>query len=414
MIVKLFNYLLISNIFTGVFILFRKPFDFYMAYAFMILFLLFYLLVRGKFEVNRSFVIALFLVSAPSLVNIIFKNNLLSLFLKQFMGFIFNAGIYYLLIKINKGNVDRLFRIYLRFAVIIAAIGIIQEISFLTGFRYGYDYSYLSHSLRFCGTTCGLLRVTSLLAEPSAFAGAMTPAIFVSVQNIINKNSSFINRSASILIIISTMVSFSILAYVSIVVAFILVAFNSQKVSTVAVWGTILVLFMVLSYIFIPEIRYRIDDTAAIIARRARFGQGNLSTFSFCSNGAVAFKNFIHNPLFGAGLGSHPISYNKYISQFLSPDIPAGYQIPLNTMDAGSLFFRLISETGLFGVALFFYFIIKFYVSRKKDSHFWIISNSIACLFALNLIRNGNYFYFGFILFVWMYYFAHRNAVLKQ
>ncbi|MFH1395484.1 MAG: hypothetical protein ABIH09_04930, partial [Candidatus Omnitrophota bacterium] len=86
----------------------------------------------------------------------------------------------------------------------------------------------------------------------------------------------------------------------------------------------------------------------------------------------------------------------------------------LNRTDAASLFSRLISEMGLLGIALFFYFIVKFYVSKKMDEHYWMISNAILCLFIVNLLRQGNYFYSGFIFFVWAYYFTYRNMRIEK
>lgn len=408
--INLFNYLLISGVFTSGFVLFRTPFEFYISYIFMILFVAIYFFHYHKIQVNKVFLLILMSVSILSLLNIFWGNNSAFSLLKQFGGFILNGVVYYLLIRINKSNINKLFRIYLKLAIIVAVIGIIQEVSFLIGFTYGYDYSYFIPKFNGGGTALGMLRVTSILPEPSHFGGAMAPAMFVSVLNIIRGENSFIGRNASVLIITSILLSFSLTAYVGIVMALILIMLNYKRVGLIAVVATILIAFAVSSYRYIPEIRIRVDDTYAVVAGRAALGEGNLSTFAFISNASVAYKSFMNNPLFGAGMGSHPISYNKYIEQLVGPDAPAASTSPLCVDDAGSLFFRLMSETGLFGMFLFFYFIIKFYVSRKRDAHFWIISNSIICLFGMNLIRLGNFFYCGFIFFVWAYYFASKCA----
>lgn len=406
--INLFNCLLISNIFTSGFVLFRTPFEFYVGYIFMILFLVMYAYF-GKLKINRTFIFVLTLVSLLSLFNVLLGNNSIFLFLKQFFGFLLNGVVYYLLIRVNKNDINKLFCIYLRLAFIIAMIGIFQELSFLIGFKYGYDYSYFIPKFGFGGTALGMLRVSSILSEPSHFGTAMVPAMFVSVLNIIKREYNFISRKASFLIIISILLSFSLVSYLGIVIALVLIMFNYKKVRLIVTCAIMLFVFIRSVYLYMPDIRMRVDDTVSVITGDAPIGKGNLSTFTFCSNAMVAYKSFLNNPLFGSGLGSHPISYNRYIDQFIRSDVLHSYTIPLCVEDAGSLFFRLMSETGLLGIFLFFYFIIRFYVSRGKDVHFWIISNSIVCLFVMNLIRTGNYFSCGFIFFVWAYYFTGKS-----
>jgi len=154
----------------------------------------------------------------------------------------------------------------------------------------------------------------------------------------------------------------------------------------------------------------KVNDTVAVISGKKPLDSANLSTFAFCSNGFIAYKSFMRNPLFGSGLGSHARSYDRYIAQIIDP---TKIRHSLNREDASGLFFRFVSETGLLGTFLFFYFVVKFYVSKKKDDYLWPISNSIVCLFILSLLRQGNYFYGGLIFFVFMYYFVNKNTRVK-
>lgn len=71
--------------------------------------------------------------------------------------------------------------------------------------------------------------------------------------------------------------------------------------------------------------------------------ESNVSTYVFCSGAMIAYKSFLNSPLFGLGLGSLPMSYTRYIPQ-------SKYNMDGNKNDASSLFFRLISETGLLGI----------------------------------------------------------------
>lgn len=402
--ITLFNYLLISNTFLGSFILFKGFFDFYLGYVFMICFLFFCIYPYGKLYVSKSFIFILLFMFPLSFLNVFLGNDSVPLLLKTFFGFIFNGVVYYLLFRLNNNKVDKLFRIYLQIACVVALIGIFQEISYLVGFKGGYDYrSFIPRTVP-PYVQFGILRVTSIMQEPSHFGNAMAPAMFVSILNIIRKEKHFISKKMSCLIIISILLSFSLVAYISIAIAFILIMLNYRRVRLICTSAIILFVFTFVAYRYLPDIQMRVNQTVAVISGKDPLETTNLSTFSFCSNGLVALRSFMNNPLFGAGLGSHPLSYDKYIPQMVNQDLNS---IILNRGDASSLFFRLISETGLLGIFLFFYFIFRFYVSKRRDEYYWIISNSIACLFVLNLLRQGNYFYNGFIFFVWLYYFTY-------
>lgn len=405
--ITFFNYLLISNIFLGGFILFRGFFDFYLGYVFMICFLFFCIYSYRKLYVIKSFVFILLFMSLLSFLNVFFGNDSVPCLLKIFLGFIFNGVVYYMLFRLNNNKVDKLFRIYLQIACVVALIGIFQEISYSAGFEGGYDYrSFISRTVS-PNVEFGILRVTSIMQEPSHFGSTMAPAMFVSILNIIRKKKHFISKKMSYLIVISILLSFSLVAYIGIAVAFILIMLNYRRVILICTSAIILFVSAFVSYRYLPAIKMRVEQTVAVINGKIPLEAANLSTFAFCSNGLVALRSFMNNPLFGAGLGSHPLSYDKYIPQIVSQNLIRS--LSLNREDASSLFFRLISETGLLGVFLFFYFIFRFYVSKGRDGYYWIISNSIACLFVLNLLRQGNYFYCGFIFFILAYYFTSKN-----
>ncbi|MCX5694876.1 MAG: hypothetical protein NT014_07170 [Candidatus Omnitrophica bacterium] len=406
--IKLFNYLLISNIFTGAFVFYCGNFDFYISYIFMSCFLLTYMIFYRKININRFSFYVLMFIFILSLVSVFQGNNSIFLLLKVMIGFILNGVTYYLLIRLNDNKVDGLFRIYMQIACLVALIGIFQEISYLIGFRGGYDYRSFIPRIVPPYAQSGILRVTSIMQEPSHFGNVMAPAVFVSVLNIIRQERHFIDIKMSFLIIISILLSFSLVAYIGIVIALILIMLNYKRIKLICVSAIILFILMFTAYRCLPNIQLRVSQTVAVINGKIPLESANLSTFAFCSNGLVALKSFMSNPLFGAGLGSHPFSYDKYISQIVNPDLN---KVHINREDASSMFLRIISETGLLGIFLFTFFIFRFYVSKKKDGYYWVISNAIFCLFVLNLLRQGNYFYNGFIFFMWAYYFLNKNII---
>lgn len=406
----LFNYLVLSGIFTSGFILFQTPFVFYINYIVMLGYLAFYLVSGQKIYVSKIFLFILLVFSLLSLLNVFMGNNSFFSLTKQVFGFVLNGGVYYILIRSNKNNIDKLIHVYLKLATFVAAIGIFQEISFMLGFVDGYDYSYFIPNLNPGGNVLGMLRISSILPEPAHFGAAMAPAIFISTLNIIKNETNFIGRKVSLLIFLSALLTFSLITYVGIIVSLFLIMANYKRVKLMVITVSALGLFSFFSYKYLPEIKTRIDDTFGVIAGTSAMVESNLSTFAFVSNAGVAFKSFESNPLFGSGIGSHSLSYAKYIYEVIDSN-----QSPLMLCkdDAGSLFFRLVSEAGLFGVVGFFYFIVHFYISRKRDRHLWIISNSIVCLFVMNLIRLGNFFYCGFMFFVWIYYLASKSPVAR-
>ena len=73
------------------------------------------------------------------------------------------------------------------------------------------------------------------------------------------------------------------------------------------------------------------------------------------------------------------------------------------------MFLRLMSETGLYGLLLIMIFIGKFFVLRKKDNSnelYWVISSATLIVILLQLFRQGNYTYNGFMFYMWLYYYT--------
>jgi voltage-gated potassium channel Kch len=137
----------------------------------------------------------------------------------------------------------------------------------------------------------------------------------------------------------------------------------------------------------------------------------------------VALRSFMSNPLFGLGLGSHPVSYDR----FFEAGVSSGFIVDVNEYnvlckgDSGSLLLRLFSETGLFGVVTVLYFVFGLRIRFNVKSALAVMSNAIFILFVLRLFRLGHYFYNGLFYFVWIYYFAykfnsgdHDKAILKN
>ncbi|MFH1846632.1 MAG: hypothetical protein ABH869_03655, partial [Candidatus Omnitrophota bacterium] len=139
---KFLNYLMIFSFFTGAFVFYNGFFDFYASYIFMAFFVCMYILLYYKISFSRTFVYVLAVAVFLSFVNVLLGKNSIPLLLKTTIAFVLNGTVYYLLLRMNNYDVNRLFRIYMRIAWIMALIGIFQELSFLVKFEYGYDFRF--------------------------------------------------------------------------------------------------------------------------------------------------------------------------------------------------------------------------------------------------------------------------------
>jgi O-antigen ligase len=158
-------------------------------------------------------------------------------------------------------------------------------------------------------------------------------------------------------------------------------------------------------------VKWKISDSIEYLTGKRELDKVNLSTYATFSNSLVAYYSFRDNPIFGHGLGSHEISYFRYvINEKIVP--LCGQGSPLNYNDAASLFSRLISETGLFGILAFFVFVFKFSIPKSRDrtGYLWIISGAALTMFFSKLLRMGHYFADGFFFFLWLYYFSKKTS----
>ena len=402
------NYLLVLNIFSGGLTLFTSPFEFYFGYTFLLAFLILYILLFRNITCHKTFLAILSILTIFSLVNVYLGKDTMSLLIKQIAGILLNAIAYYLLLNINQYKVERLFKAYLQIALCVAALGIFQELSFLIHFEKGYEYGWIFNKWYSSPATGGMLRVNSVFMEPSHFAIAMAPAMFIAVSRLFKKNSPYLKSVwSSLILITSYLLTFSAIAYFAIALSIVLLL-NIKK------WKYSLLLIVLVpflsfaAYRFIPEIRMRVDSTLGVALGSKNLATSHLSVYVVASNAFVAYKSLTDNILFGHGLGSHPVSYDQYIVFDIDGGFWSNKYPRANKADAGSLLLRLLSETGLFGTIAVLYFVFKFRLKMRDETDMTLISNAIFVLLILQLLKQGHYFYNGLFFFVWVYYFAYQ------
>ncbi len=405
-----FSYLLIANVFLGGFVLFRRPFEFYLGYLFILLFLFMYLGAWRSLVVNATFICVFAIVIMLTLFNVFQHNTTLIYMAKQVFGILLTAVAYYLLIKMQEYDTKPLFQLYLKLAVCVAAIGLFQQISYIVGFQPGYDYRSVIPKWNYTPAHFGLLRVNSILPEPSHYAIAFAPAFYVALTRVLKGSNDFLSKRCAWTVLVAYLLTFSTVALVAVLVDLFLIYWNAKRLRQMFFGGIVALGLIAGSYLCIPEIRVRVDDTFGVITGTSDLGGVNTSTFVLVSNAYVAYDSFCDNPLFGRGLGSHPISFERFSQSVFGEKIFTEGSVMLNMKDANSLFLRLLSETGLFGLTLTLLFLFKCRLPVNHEVSLNVINNAIYALFWISLLRQGHYFYNGLFFFVWMYYFSYKQA----
>jgi hypothetical protein len=292
-------------------------------------------------------------------------------------------------------------------AWIVVLIGIVQLISYSVGFKQGYNFTWIFNKWNPSFGGLGI-RMSSVLSEPAYYAAVIAPAFFVAAYNLFQRETIFINRFQSYVFVIVYPLSFSSLGIIAIFLAIIFLLINMGFVKYSLIFIPLLTVIIDYSYKNVPEFRDRWDGTVEIYTTDNIYTYDiHGSSFVLYNNSHVAWENFKRHPIFGTGLGSHQFAFDKYT---LTQEEGA-VQIDFNKMDANSMFLRLTSETGLYGLIVMISLVIRCWIFKwnSADKESWVMSNGLALIIIIYLIRQGHYFINGFPLFVWMFYYLHAQ-----
>lgn len=389
------------SIFINSFVFFKEPFEFYIGY------LIYIFLLPGfirKYGFNRSLVWIFGILLVSGVYHVLVGNNDTGQFLKVYSGLLLSYVFYNFVIVEFDFDILRLFQWYLKGSYYAAVIGAIQFISFQVGFTPGYRLHWILNKWGFIpGGNFGI-RVNSVFGEPTYLGAVMSAAFFISIYNFVRKTPFYLTKFQSGLIIVIYILSFSGLGQIGIFLslAFLALSFGALRYIYFVLPAGIL-LFGIF-YNNSKDFQQRFDSIIVLFTTgKFELGKTHGSSFILYNNYVVAMENVKHNLLFGSGVGSHPKAFEKYST---AKHFKV-YGFNLNSQDANSMLLRLISETGLFGVGIFLFVIIKGYVRRdpEYETYHWLVSNSILIMILLNLFRQGHYFLNGFPFFVILYYY---------
>ncbi len=399
--------ILLITIFSSSFVFFKYPFEFYFHYLVFIVLtpILFFKVGIPKFLFYGAFA---FLIIG--LVNVSLLNNSIFNFVKIFLGLLVSIYFFYSLLYLKNFNVKLYFKIYCKLCLIVSFIGLVQVISFLINFKYGFDYTWIFNKWGFIKGGIVGIRVNSILAEPSQLGIVLSPALFVSVRNLIRRKTLYFKRWQSLLIVFIVILTTSTIAYFGLLLV-ILINTKSFKLRYILIGLIISIFGFFLAYKNVNEFKLRVDAAKGLwIEENFDIVNTNNSSFVLYNNLHIAKQNLLRHPLFGTGLGSHEFAFKNFS---LTKKL-LNYRFEFNVKDGNSLLIRLCTETGLIGVILIILFCVRnLIIEKEKNEKFeikYVISNAIFILIVLSLLRQGNYMLNGLPLMFLMYFYNnHQN-----
>ncbi len=409
---KVITFLIYLSIFLGSSIIFfKQPFEGYFHYLVYLLLLPFFVSRYGLPQTPFKIILLPLFVG---IFQLLLGNNESFLFIKIFGGVLLSVTFYYYVAEYYELDVDKMFKMYLTWTYWTAVIAIVQYISYKVSFGPGYNYSWLLNKGGSVVSGEGI-RVNSIYLEPSQLGIMLGPAAFVASVNILRGKKYHYKLYQSVIVLLALYLSRSSTGYLGLFLVFLIMGINYGYllyvllfivVGMFAGWGL---------YNTVVEFRDRVDSSIGLwIDNDLSIKNVNSSSFVLYNNSHIAWENLKEHPLFGSGLGSHPIAYAQY--SYTNNGEPWLKGFEFNTQDANSMLLRLMSETGLVGVLFILLLIWKSFVGYvgDDDDPYWIISGALLVIVLLYLLRQGNYFLNGFPFFLWLYYHTKGVSIEKR
>lgn len=403
-----------ATIFLDIFLLFygSLPFDFYFNYIIYIIFIANYVIKKQTLKLLPAWFLKvwLFMIIVSYITGNIYTTGGFTMH-KQVIGITFSSIAFYSYFAYNNFNVKLIFSHYLNLSYIVAVLGLFDEAFHLIGI----------HLTLVKGTSVGLYRVYSIMAEPYYLAVILIPALFYYLHLMIG--SKIFRDRAKIfrffVILLCFILTFSTAGFMGIAFMAVIVLYNkgyfslkSGKIILLPIIVFILAIGFLNAKDSVNVFKEKIEDTYIAFTER-KFDyefvkELNSSTFALFTNYVIAEQSFKRNPISGSGFGSHVINYDLMFTDYFDEIFLETYG-NFNKQDANSLFLRLMSEMGLVGLFLLFLFLFKFFLKRKwlrhpELAHMALINQGVFIMLVLRVIRTGNYIGNGFFFFFFLYW----------
>lgn len=356
-----------------------------------------------RIRIVYSIAIALALIFFQSFFSVILGTDTFTLFLQQFISICITATYWFTFV--NDTNIMVYLRLYKQLAMVTAIVSIFQYIMSILGVSSLATMSWLIKDQQ--RTPVG--RSAAFLNEPSYCALVLFPLIFFGIYQLLGRYKSALTVHLSIweffIIFAGFLFTGSSTGFFGVVVSVIviLLEYGVNYKQLLILLLTVICLGTV--YSKVTFIHKRLNDTINLVIGKENLNTVNLSTQSLIVNKNIAVDSFIKTNGIGGGMGSHPLSYDKFVSQY-GPNIALQ-----NNFDANSLMLRIISELGIVGI-LILLVMLYYYRFRRNNNHkitvYKIISRMCLCYILVRLLRFGHYFDCGLYMFIAMYYQCYK------
>ncbi len=369
--------------------------------------------------INIYFILVSSLFLIIGVFHVIKGNNSFGSFFKNFIG---TSVVYFFYFLVCKNfQTTKIIKYYLYLCIFCSYVALFQYVSYLIGFKAGYDFSWVFPRIPLSYSINNYFRASSIFLEPSHFVFVLSPAIFISINRLISGNlyNDVISKKNCIIILSSLILANSSTGYMAVAFSLLLIMFYVFSIKKVFFSSILFFACFFFLYNYSIQFQRRLNNSVKLFFSQDSEIDGSidLSSFTLFNNAIVAFSNLQAHPLTGTGIGSHPTAYDKYSLTNLNPNLQSWLaKEELNKEDANSLLLRLISETGILGLILYSIFIIKNIVYEKDsdDQYYWLISNACLVMVLTALLRNGHYFLNGIPLFMMLLYFNKKQFLYSK
>jgi hypothetical protein len=269
-----------------------------------------------------------------------------------------------------------LFAGYIRLSVIVLAlVSLVGIAQFVFANALGYpgilDFSFLNRwsggNVWFnLGSVDGMVRANSILQEPSALGMVLGTAAGVALLRLGLAGGSYretlqqlLPRWAAISVLAGFIVTLSLIDFflLAVVAGSLWLVSRRITATAIATFSGATFLFVAITYTAIasnlPQLSEKLGATEAITSDNIQVKRAeDLSAIALAVNVAVMRANLLRDPLLGAGLGAHPVTYdreNPGLGRLPAEIVNVG----MNKEDAASLLIRLLSESGILGTIAF-------------------------------------------------------------
>jgi hypothetical protein len=415
---KSVDFLIFVSIFISSIVFFKQPFEFYFHYIIFLMLLPFFVL---KFRLPRFVLQVLLMTLSVGIINIILGNCDSFQFIKTWGGLLLSIFFYSYVIQYYEFNLKYIYDQYLKWSYWMAILAIFQLVSFYVGFKQGYTFFGLLNKWGFNEGGIVGVRLNGIFSEPSTLAVVLAPAVYVAVYNIIHKENYVLNKWQSMALIFVYLGSGSSTAFIGLLVILVLVT-DSIRIRYIALGSVGVSFAFTLLYNNVAEFKSRVDTSLALwVEQDYSVENTNTSSFVLYNNFNVMTGSFAEHPIFGTGLGSYGVAYERHT---LTKTV-IEYDFEFNKTDANSMLLRMLVETGLLGTGFFVILLIRGFIGRSavgEERPFRLISQGILIMILLYLLRQGNYFLNALPMFVMIYYFnwkqfkafQHEKKVLNE